>query len=136
MKAKRCRTAKWPDLEAAVADSIAQAEHQQQTPITHEGVRKRASFFWNQLPNYRVQAMPGFSNGWLSAFQRRAPIRNPQRSKEDGKTLESARKAMIPIRQALQVYHPEDVFNCDETSLYWKQTPDQNVSTPNLPGEK
>ena len=32
---------------------------------------------------------------------------------------------MISIRQALNAYSPDNIFNFDETALYWKRTPDQ-----------
>ncbi|KAJ5751479.1 mariner-Tc1 transposon family protein [Penicillium nucicola] len=100
IKAKRCRTAKWPDLEAALVHWIV------------------------------------LTNGWLEAFQSRESIRNRLHAGEDGSTPESASEAMIPIRQALGAYHPRDIFNCDETALYWRRTPVRSLATKNLSGKK
>jgi hypothetical protein len=79
--------------------------------------------------------MPTFSNGWLDAFQSRESIRNRLHASEDGSTPLSASEAMIPIRHALEVYHPRDIFNCDETGLYWRRNPDRSLATKNLSGK-
>ncbi|KAJ5729054.1 mariner-Tc1 transposon family protein [Penicillium malachiteum] len=134
IKAKRCRTAKWPDLEAALIHWIILA--QEKITITQDVIREKARFFWTQLPIYEGQSMPTFSNGWLEAFQSRESIRNRLYAGEDRSTPESANESMIPIRQALEVYHPKDIFNCDETGLYWRRIPDRSLATKNLPGKK
>jgi hypothetical protein len=33
------------------------------------------------------------------------------------------------IRQTLAAYDPEDIFNCDETGLFWKMSPNRSLST-------
>lgn len=43
---------------------------------------------------------------------------------------------MISIRQVLEAYHLRDIFNCDETGLYWRRTLDRSLSTKDLPGVK
>ena len=43
---------------------------------------------------------------------------------------------MLAIRQALSTYAPQDIFNCDETSLYWRLIPDKSLTTRSLPGRK
>lgn len=80
--------------------------------------------------------MPTFSNGWLAGFQHRGSIQNRLHYGEDGSTPELTSEAMIPIRQALQSYSPRDIFNCDETGLFWKRIPDRDLSTRSLPGRK
>ena len=80
--------------------------------------------------------MPSFSNGWLAGFQHRESIHSRVHHGKDGSTPESATTDMIPIRQALQLYSPRDIFNCDETGLYWKRIPDRSLATRSLPGRK
>lgn len=135
LKAKRSRPAKWPELEAALIHWIDHARGK--TPITHEVIREKARFFWTQIPTYEGQPMPSFSNGWLDAFQRRGSIRSRLNAGEDGSTTpESANQAVLPNLQALSAYQPKDIFNCDETALYWRRIPDQNLATTNLPEKK
>jgi hypothetical protein len=35
-----------------------------------------------------------------------------------------------------QLYVPQDIFNCDETSLYWRLIPDRSLTTRAPPGRK
>jgi hypothetical protein len=71
---KRRRTAKWPDLEAALIHWITLAEGN--IPISQEVIREKARDYWTKLPMYTNQPIPIFSNGWLSAFQNRENIRD------------------------------------------------------------
>lgn len=41
---------------------------------------------------------------------------------------------MNAIQQALASFQPQDIFNCDETGLFWKRVPDHSLSTHALPG--
>jgi hypothetical protein len=132
--AKRIRIARWPDLEKALLNWIKLAENH--IPITQEVIREKARFFWSQIPLYEGVEMPAFSNGWLAGFQHRESIRNRLQYGDDRSTPELASEAMIPIRQALESYSPRDIFNCDETGLFWKRIPDRSLSTRSLPGSK
>jgi len=40
------------------------------------------------------------------------------------------------IREALQSYPNEDIYNMDETGLYWKATPDQTLASEEIAGGK
>lgn len=133
-KSKRLRSAKWPDLEAALLHWIRIAETQ--IIISQDIILEKARFFWSQLPLYQGLLMPTFSNGWLQGFQSRASIHSYKRHGEEGSVQESAEEEMKLIREALQKYHPRDIFNCDETGLFWKRVPDRSLSTQSLPGLK
>jgi hypothetical protein len=80
--------------------------------------------------------MPSFSNGWLARFQARTGIKDQVLHGEEGSVTEESAQQMIIIRQALSAYSPENIFNCDETGLYWKRIPDRSLSTRRLPGKK
>ena len=80
--------------------------------------------------------MPIFSNGWLRGFQAHRDIRLRVQHGEAGSLQEEATIEMFAIRHALSLYAPQDIFNCDETSLYWRLTPDRSLSTQDLPGRK
>ena len=42
----------------------------------------------------------------------------------------------LSLKAIIQHYHPNDVFNCDETGLYWKMEPKRGLSTRPLSGLK
>ena len=40
------------------------------------------------------------------------------------------------LRQTLRNYNPEDIFNCDETGLFWKMKPNHTISNGPVSGTK
>lgn len=131
---KRHRREYWPELEEALFLWIRRVEGQ--VIISGELIKEKARFFWGKLPVYEGKEMPTFSNGWLSGFQSRRSIKTYKQHGEAGSLPDEAFQEMIAIRQALSTYCPRDVFNCDETALFWKQIPDRSLSTRSLPGKK
>lgn len=53
-----------------------------------------------------------------------------------GGVTAEAGKEMLIIKQALQAYNQKDIFNRDETGLFWKMIPHWSLSTRILPGRK
>lgn len=80
--------------------------------------------------------MPTFSNGWLRGFQARRDVKFRVQHGEAGSLGDNAAIEMLAIQQALSTYAPQDIFNCDETSLYWRLIPDRSLTTRTLPGRK
>ena len=111
----------WPTLESALYEWIQRAED---IYISGDIIQKKAEFFWKNLREYEDQDMPSFSNGWLHRFQIRRAVKERIRHREIGSVSIKAAKAMISIQYALAAYDPKDVFNCDETGLFWKMTLD------------
>jgi hypothetical protein len=130
--AKRQRRENWPELENALFEWIIRVEGQ--IPISAEIIRRKAQSFWEKI--YPGQEMPTFSNGWLHNFQTRRSVRWYRQHGEEGGVLAQADQEMLEIRQVLSAYSLKDQFNCDETGLFWKQTPARSLSTRQLPGRK
>ena len=80
--------------------------------------------------------MPSFSNGWLRGFQSRWSIRQNIQRGEAGNLSQDSGTEMARICQFLSTYAPQDIYNCDETSLYWRKIPGRSLSTRPLPGRK
>lgn len=100
-------------------------------------IREKARFFWQNLPIYKDTEMPSFSNGWLHGFQARKGIKDRTFFfGEEGSVPGDSEARMVSIRMTLNAYNPRDIFNCDETSLFWKQIPDRSLATRSLPGRK
>lgn len=76
-----------------------------------------------------------FSGGWLQGFEKRRSIAWRRKHEEVG-SVKIAREEMESIRQTLAGYSPKDIFNADETGLFWKLVPDRSLSTCPLPGRK
>lgn len=91
---------------------------------------------WENLPGYQEHEMPMFSNGWLHSFQSRQAIKANFLHGEEGSVHDQTEKEMVTIRQALSVYAPCKIINCDETVFYWNMIPDWSLTTQHLPGRK
>jgi hypothetical protein len=111
---KRVRQESWPQLEDALFEWIVRAE--KQITISQEVIREKAKQYWPSI--YPRDPMPNFSNGWIRNFQHRRNVRWTQRHGEAGDIAKDTAQEMVRIRQALAVYAPQDIFNCDETGLY------------------
>ena len=129
---KRQRRENWPELENALYDWIVRVEGQ--ISISAEIVRCKAEQFWYTM--YPSMEKPTFSNGWLHRFQARRTVKWHEQHGEAGGVPKQAEQEMVMTRHALSAYSLKDQFNCDETALFWKQTPSRSLSTQQLPGQK
>ena len=77
------------------------------------------------------------SNGWLDNFKKRHNLRQYNIHGEAGSApiqdLDSMRER---LRQTLRDYDPKDIFNCDETGLFWKMKPSHTISNGPVVGTK
>ena len=71
-----------------------------------------------------------YFNGWLLRFKQRHNINIHVLCGEsagiDANLIEDGRQR---ARDAISKYHPCDVFNMDETGLYYRMTPDRSLTT-------
>lgn len=103
---------------------------QTDVPISDELLREKAKRFWHVLDTYKEMEMPQLSAGWLYKFKRRHGVKQYIRHGEAGDVDEAAVSEQIKLLQSLvQNYYPADVYNCDETGLFWKSTPDRGLAT-------
>ena len=98
-----------------------------QISISAEIVQCKAEQFWDTM--YPSMEKPTFSNGWLHWFQAWRTVKWHEQHGEAGGVPKQAEQEMVTIRQALSAYSLKGQFNCDETALFWKQTPSQSLST-------
>ena len=74
------------------------------------------------------------SNGWLTSWKQRYDIKqfkvSGERAGVDLGTVEDFKSRIVEI---LVDYDPKNVFNCDETGLFYHALPDK---TPTLKGDK
>jgi len=78
-----------------------------------------------------------FSHGWVQGFKRRYNIKQRVRHGEAGSIDEAAIAAqLVAVQAAIRNFKPCDIYNCDETGLFWKTTPDRGLSSQRLSGQK
>ena len=68
------------------------------------------------------------SNGWLERFRLRYNVRfrviSGEAASVDVNTIEDWKKRLPMI---IEEYKPCDIYNCDETGLFWKLMPDRSL---------
>jgi hypothetical protein len=132
---QRERALRWPELDRALIKWV--QESQSTLPLTGEAIKEKATRFWRLLDCYQGMEVPMFSNGWLNSFKKRHQIKSRARFGEEASINNTLIQQQITQVQAIaRMYPPCDVYNCDETGIYWKMIPDRGLSTEKLPGVK
>lgn len=94
-----------------------------------------AKRFWLRLPQYQDLPMPKFSSGWLDSFKTRHDISRKKKHGEAGKVdLQQLEVDLTNLRSITNDYPLADIYNMDETALYWKSSPDNSLACEQLQG--
>lgn len=134
--AKKNRPALYPDLEIALFD-WQQRMQTNEAAITGELLQEMASKLWDKLSQYEGVEKPKFSTGWLCGFKERYGIKKQIRHGEAGSVDKETIEAQLEeLRIVLDSYDNEDIYNMDESALYWKATPEATLATVATSGKK
>ena len=131
LKRQKSAAGQYPELEAALFE-WQQRVQQLGAIITGEILKARAALLWQELPQYRDIEEPKWSNGWLDGFKKRFHIRQFVLHGEAASAAindAAAITQMQLVRDLAAKYEPRDIFNMDETGLFWKMTPDRTLAT-------
>ncbi|CAD6974753.1 unnamed protein product [Tilletia controversa] len=119
---KRQREALWPDVEKALYEWI--LAYQNTVALTGDMVKTKAAVFYKRMHsdgNEKKFAESAWSNGWLEGFQGRFGIKNWRRHGESGSVKAADITTERPkLQQVLSKYPTKDIYNMDETGLFWK----------------
>ena len=114
---KRQRKVKYPEMEEALAEWF----HANQDRVNMSGdlLKESARKILDRL--HPDHATFEFSNGWLSSFKARHGIRSYRRFGESGSVnMALIEKERPKIREVLDKYALADVYNMDETGLFYR----------------
>jgi hypothetical protein len=136
--AKRHYKGDWPELEGALYEWQQRMQHKKAT-ITGEILKAKAHDIWILLPQYRDIEEPKWSNGWLGGFKTRFKIKeyiqHGEAAAADINNPENITQ-MADVRTLCKEYADKDIFNMDETGLFWKMSPDRTLATEVQSGGK
>lgn len=77
------------------------------------------------------------STGWIDNFKKRHNLKQYNIHGEAGSApLQDLETMRENLRETLKDYDPKDIFNCDETGLYWKMRPNHTISNGPVAGKK
>lgn len=128
----RNRSPMFSQLEECLFTWFSQKLSQNAT-ISDEILRQKGKFFGEQL------GISGFvySSGWLSNFKKRYGI---SRHKIFGESQGNDMKAVVSgreeLRKQLEKYDPDNLFNFDETGLFYRLPPNSTLATRPVHGCK
>jgi len=98
-------------------------------------IRQKAAQFLERL-HFDVPKFE-FSSGWLAKFKQRHQIRSHHRFGESGATDTKIIEESLPrIRTILDQYALADIYNMDETGLFYRMQADNLLATKQLEGHK
>ena len=79
----------------------------------------------------------GFSNGWLSGFKSQNNLSKQRLHGEaNSAPLSTLPELWAELQELISKYNPSDVFNCDETGLFYRMTPNQTLASGPVSGTK
>ncbi|GBB84276.1 hypothetical protein RclHR1_01090015 [Rhizophagus clarus] len=85
---------------------------------------------------YRIENFKG-SNGWIGRFKKRHNLSCYLKQGEAASApLEKLDEFREELQDLIRGYSLDDVFNCDETGLYWKIEPKRTISNKPVSGRK
>lgn len=122
-KRKKLKTCEFPDMEKCLMVWITQCRTQN-IPLDGLVIKEKAESFAKELGYLNFKG----SNGWFENFKKRNNITFLKMCGEsasvDDEVCEEFRKKISLI---LKDYDEKDVFNADETGLFFKCTPDKTM---------
>jgi hypothetical protein len=136
--AKRHYKGDYPDFEAALFEWQQRMQKKKAT-ITGDILKAKATEIWNRLPQYNEIQAPKWSNGWLGGFKTRFKIKQyVQHGEAAAADIHNpeAIQQMDRVRSLCSTYADKDIFNMDETGLFWKMSPDRTLATEAQSGGK
>ena len=131
----RQRQPQWPILEAILFDWQRRIE-QQGGVVTGDILLLKAREIWPRIPQYQDRPLPSFSIGWLEKFKKRHDIKQRTQHGEASSVPAGAEEEMRAIQTLCGEYKEEDIYNMDETGLFWRQAPSNGLTTEARPGVK
>ena len=121
--AKRQRLAEYPDLEECLFRWFTQKQNRQ-IPISGPVLQEQALTFAKSMGIDSFTA----SGGWLDKFKKRYDITFKKICGESASVSDvTCEKWKEELPSVLQNYAPSDIFNCDETGLFFKCLPDSTL---------
>ena len=124
------RRVHFPDMEQELYNFILQ--HQHEAVLSDELLWMKANKILHEnTPDATV------SLSWVQKFKTRHGIKKRKLLGESGdvdsSTLPQQRKG---LQELIEKYEPQDVFNFDETGLFYRMRPSQTLATKNMKEKK
>ncbi|GES79076.1 CENP-B homolog protein 2-like [Rhizophagus clarus] len=129
---KRQNKLNFPEIEEALTLWVLKAL-ENGVDISDQVLHEKAIAFASL---YKVENFKG-SNGWIGEFKKRHNLSCYLKQGEAASApLDKLDEFRKNLQDLIRNYSLEDVFNCDETGLYWKMEPKRTISNKPVSGKK
>jgi hypothetical protein len=125
----------WPILDHKLSNWV-RGYIENGYPITGPLIQIKAAELWSHIPEYQHQQRPAFSEGWLSRFKKRHNLRYHTFHGEAASVPSSVHDQIEGIRIICDQYEPSEIYNMDETGLFWRRMPNGGLSYGKITGKK
>jgi DDE superfamily endonuclease/Tc5 transposase DNA-binding domain len=133
---RRKRVVVSEELDRALAIWVQQKE-QQRLIVTCQLIQEKGMEFGAKL---RIpQPLLKFSKGWVHGFCRRHGFRQFKIHGESGAAEthgEEYEAALTHVKSRIQAYDPKDIYNFDESALFYNLSPDKTIAQRQVEGSK
>ncbi|KAI0997099.1 hypothetical protein K3495_g11088 [Podosphaera aphanis] len=131
--AKKPRVSRHPLLEEALVFWILQCQARN-VAVTGNLIKVKARKFREQL---EIGGTVEFSNGWPQKFQQRNQLKCIRSHGKSGSAITAGIEQAIPIlKNVIKDYQPRDIYNMDETGLFYNLSPDKTIAQKQIEGLK
>lgn len=132
---KRKRIVRSQRFDEALVEWIIRCQENSVT-LSWQMIQKKAQRFSKMLKIPEEQRI-SFSDGWLEKFLARYGLRNVECQGEAGSAdIAAIESAMPELLKKIGQYELRDVFNMDETGLFYCMAPDRTIASRQIAGLK
>lgn len=134
---ERKSTCQWPKLEEMLFEWHMLLEAQK-VSVKSTMIAGAAKILWERIPEYSDLTTPAFGNSFVAGYKGRHGIKQYKQHGEAAsfQPSETSEAVMEELRAEINSYHRRDVYNMDETALFWKLMPDTTLATCPQTGKK
>ncbi|KAI1000312.1 hypothetical protein K3495_g7883, partial [Podosphaera aphanis] len=131
--AKRARTVKCSELDQALAEWVLQCQARR-VALSTELIKAKGAKFVELLG---IENPPSFSNGWIEKFKDRYQFKGFKSHGESGSADTTAIEEALPrLQEQLSHFALKDIYNMDETGLFFRMAPDKTIAKRQIEGSK
>lgn len=133
--AKRCSNVRCEQMEKTLINWILDCQ-KRGICLTGEAIKAKGQRFLELLEVPKSEWI-SFSQGWLDKFKERHGLKLYRIHGESGAVNnELLAEALPAIKAVLAQYEPHNIFNMDETGLFYSMAPDKTIAMRQIEGAK
>jgi len=133
--AKKHRAVNFPLLEKALANWVLQCQSRN-VKLKGDLIVEKAKKLLI-LSGVDEKDHPKFSNGWLEKFQKRNKFKSIKSYGESGSVnMDIVETGRTKLKEITSKYERKNIFNMDETGLFFSMAPDRTIASTQIQGVK